>query len=52
MLGQEVETLTNEARPAGEHEIQWLPKNLSSGMYIFRLESGSFVQSKKMTLVK
>jgi aminopeptidase N len=52
MLGQEVETLTNEARPAGEHEIQWLPKNLSSGMYIFRLEAGSFVQSKKTTLVK
>ncbi len=52
MLGQEVETLTNEARPAGEHEIQWLPKNISSGMYIFRLESGSFAQSKKMTLVK
>jgi flagellar hook assembly protein FlgD len=52
MLGQEIETLTNDARPAGEHEIQWAPKNISSGMYIFRLEAGSFVQSKKMTLVK
>jgi flagellar hook assembly protein FlgD len=52
MLGQEIETLTNKEHPAGEHEIQWAPKNISSGMYIFRLEAGSFVQSKKMTLVK
>ena len=52
MLGQEIETLTNEEHPAGEHEIQWSPNNISSGMYIFRMESGSFVQSKKMTLVK
>jgi hypothetical protein len=56
MLGNEVMTLIDEYREAGNYEIDFNPassiKDLSSGIYFYRLNVGSFVESKKMTLVK
>ena len=51
-LGQEVGTLINQAVPAGNHEVQFDASRLSSGVYFYTLTAGSFVESKKMTLMK
>jgi hypothetical protein len=52
ILGQQVEVLVNSFRNAGTYEITWDASKLSSGIYIYRLEAGSTVISKKMTLLK
>ncbi|MCG3118672.1 MAG: hypothetical protein ALAOOOJD_00921 [bacterium] len=67
ILGREVATLVNEIKPAGEYDVQWTPIELSSGVYIYRLQvadpalgraggasvrSGqSFVESKKLVII-
>ncbi|MFA5669021.1 MAG: SusE domain-containing protein [Balneolaceae bacterium] len=50
--GQLVKTLVNTSMTAGEHTVQFDAGNLASGVYIYRIVSGNFVQSKKMTLIK
>ena len=52
ILGQELKTLVNEVKEAGTHTFNLEARELNSGAYIYKLESGSFVQSRKMTLVK
>jgi probable HAF family extracellular repeat protein len=57
VLGNEVATLVNEEKPAGSYEVEFSAKgenasNLSSGIYFYKLQSGSFVQTKKMSLLK
>ena len=52
ILGQEIRTLVNEMKEAGTHTINIDASDLNSGMYIYKIESGSFVQTRKMTLVK
>jgi hypothetical protein len=52
ILGQEIRTLVNEIKEAGTHTINIDASDLNSGMYIYKIESGSFVQTRKMTLVK
>jgi hypothetical protein len=52
ILGEQVKTLINEERPAGNHSIQFNASNLSSGIYFYRLQAGSFVQTKKMLMIK
>jgi hypothetical protein len=53
MLGREIAILVNEYRQAGiEHSVSFDASKLSSGMYIYRLQSGSNVITKKLTLVK
>jgi len=51
-LGQEVGTLINQEVPAGNHEVQFDATGLSSGVYFYTLTAGSFVESKKMALMK
>ena len=50
--GKEVARLVNEELPAGVYEYDFDGGNLSSGMYFYRLEAGSFVETRKMVLVK
>ena len=50
--GKEVKTLVNEIKPAGFYEIEFDGSNLPSGIYYYKIESGSFSQVKKMILVK
>ena len=51
-LGREVQTLINKELNAGYHEINIDAKNLPSGVYFYRIQSGDFVQTKKMILMK
>lgn len=52
VLGNEVATLVNEEKPAGVYEVTFDASNLASGMYLYRLQAGSFVETKKMILLR
>ena len=52
ILGQEIKTLVNEFKESGIHTLNFDASDLNSGMYIYKLEAGSFTQTRKMTLVK
>src|SRR5690606_23944442 len=57
VLGREVVTLINGEHNAGTYTVEWNGKNnygaqVASGMYIYRIKSGNFVQTKKMMMLK
>jgi hypothetical protein len=52
LLGQEVAVLVNESQQAGPHSVTFNANRLSSGIYFYTIESGSFKQAKKMMLLK
>ena len=62
VLGNEVATLVNEEKSAGSYEVEFSAKggfasggnayNLSSGIYVYKLQTGSFVETKKMILIR
>jgi hypothetical protein len=52
VLGKEVATLVNANQEQGAHEINFDASNLSSGLYIYKIQAGNFTSSKKMMLLK
>jgi hypothetical protein len=52
ILGNKVAGLLKDFKSAGSHSVEFNAKNLSSGVYIYRLESNNSVISRKMILVK
>lgn len=52
ILGNEVATLVNEDKPAGRYEVEFNAASLASGVYFYQLKAGSFVETKKMILLK
>lgn len=57
ILGKEVRTLVNEEQPLGFYRVSWdgtdnLGQRVSSGIYIYRLQTGSFTATRKMALVQ
>lgn len=52
VIGNEVATLVNELKSAGNYDVEFSADNLPSGIYIYQLVTGGFIQSKKMTLLK
>jgi hypothetical protein len=57
ILGREVRSLVNTNMPAGDQSVQWDGRDLngktvSSGVYFYKLQAGSFVSTKKMMLLK
>jgi hypothetical protein len=52
ILGQKVATLANNRFAAGQHAVNFDASGLSSGVYIYRIEAGTFVEQRMMTLIK
>ncbi len=52
ILGNEIETLVTEEKPAGTYELTLYATNLPSGVYFYQLKAGEFIQTKKMILLK
>ncbi|MBS4036069.1 MAG: T9SS type A sorting domain-containing protein [Ignavibacterium sp.] len=52
VLGNEVATLVDEYKPAGSYEVAYSASFLSSGVYFYQLKAGSFVETKKMILLR
>ena len=52
VLGNEVATLVNEEKPVGSYEVKFDASGLSSGIYFYKLQAGSLVETRKMILMK
>ncbi len=52
ILGNEVATLVNEFKPAGNYEVEFYASTLTSGVYLYKLTAGEFFQTKKMMLLR
>ncbi len=52
ILGNKIATLVNEQKSSGVYEVEFNADNLSSGIYFYKLHAGSFVESKKMILLR
>ena len=52
ILGNEIAILVNEIKPAGSYEVEFNAKNLPSGIYFYKLQEGSFSETRKMVLLK
>jgi len=52
VLGNEVATLVDEEKPAGSYEVEFNASKLSSGVYFYKIQAGSYVETKKMILIK
>jgi hypothetical protein len=49
-LGQQVEILINDSQEAGYHDVKFVGTNLASGIYFYRLQAGTYVDTKKLLL--
>ena len=52
VLGELVSTLVNEQLKSGYHQYEFDASNLASGVYIYRIKAGDFVETKKMVLLR
>ena len=52
LLGNELATLVNEYRESGKYEINFNAPELTSGIYVYELQSENFIEHKKMILLK
>ncbi len=56
ILGNEIITLVNEEKPAGDYEVEFNTqssiKNPASGIYFYQLRAGDYIKTKKMILLK
>ena len=52
VLGNEITTLVKEEKPAGKYNFNFDGTSFSSGIYFYQLKTGSFVETKKMILLK
>jgi hypothetical protein len=51
-IGQKIETVINRKMNAGEHRLEFNAENLSSGIYLYRIEAGEYNKVMKMILIK
>jgi flagellar hook assembly protein FlgD len=52
LLGREVRTLIKESQNAGIHSVMFDGNNLPSGVYFYRLQAGTYSNTKKLLLLK
>ena len=50
--GREMKTLVNEFKAAGYYSVDFNASNLASGVYFYKIEAGSFIETKKMMMIK
>jgi hypothetical protein len=51
-LGEKIATLVNAGQTAGEHSVIWQAGNMASGIYYYRIRSGSYTETRKMILIR
>jgi uncharacterized protein YlxW (UPF0749 family) len=51
-LGQSVATLVNEIQEPGTHHVKFDGSRFASGVYFYRMQAGTFVESKKLILLR
>jgi hypothetical protein len=52
ILGEEVATLVSDRLSAGSYSYEWDASNLASGVYLYRLQAGDYVETRKMVLMR
>jgi hypothetical protein len=52
VLGNEIATLVDEYKPAGKYEVNFSSREITSGIYFYQLKADSFIETKKMILIK
>lgn len=52
MLGREVSVLVDERRDAGVHQVKFDASGLSSGVYLYKLQAGDLVQSRRLVFLR
>ena len=52
VIGREVATIVSKEMSAGSYSRQWNAENIPSGVYFYRLQTGSFTETKKLVLLK
>jgi hypothetical protein len=52
LLGREVATLVNEEKPPGDYQVAWDASSMASGVYLYRLSTTDFVQTRKLVLLR
>jgi hypothetical protein len=52
LLGREVATLVNKQQTPGNYSVNFDASKLTSGVYFYRLQSGNFIDTKKMILMR
>ncbi len=52
LLGEEIAALVAGNRTAGKHRIEWNPKDLPSGVYLYRLQTGELTATKKLMIIR
>ncbi|MBI5809374.1 MAG: T9SS type A sorting domain-containing protein, partial [Ignavibacteriales bacterium] len=52
VLGKEIATLINKEQEAGNYVVEFNGSSLASGIYLFKLQTNNFVETKKMVLAK
>jgi hypothetical protein len=51
-IGEEIASLVNEEKESGYHTVEFNAENMPSGVYFYQLKAGSFIETKKMILLK
>ncbi len=52
ILGRELATLVNENQKPGYYEVEFDASDLSTGIYIYELQAGEFLETRKMLMIK
>ena len=52
ILGNQVASLVNEEKPAGNYSVNFNASNLTSGVYFYKIQAGNIVQTKKLIVLK
>jgi hypothetical protein len=52
LLGREVAVLVNEKKEPGSYSVQFNGSRLASGVYLYRIQAGDFVATKRLLLLK